>query len=295
MAGSIERKLTTILAADAEGFSREMGRDEVGTVEALRRAKDVFFRLIEHRGGRVANTAGDGLIAEFPSVVEAVTSAIEIQRELTDQASGLKFRIGLHLGDVIVDGQDLLGDGVNLAARLQEMAEPGGILLSQQVFDQVSSKLTVGFEFLGDERPHNFPGDIPIYRVAGKGNRLRVAPERARAQPPRASDKDIRFPVEMPRVLSALGIGWVFLFVVDLASGPDWFSHWALIPILALAGFLVAPKIAKTRWQSVLIRGGVTCLALLLINLFSWSGTFWAIYPIAAFGLMFAFRLLRAP
>jgi len=146
----VQRKLTTILAADADGYSRVMEADEVRTLGALRAARSVFAQFIERHHGRIANTAGDGLIAEFPSVVEAVQCAIEVQRELSaDSQSGLRFRIGVHLGDVMVDGDDLLGEGVNLAARLQSMAEPGGILISQQVYDQVQKKLSVGFEYLG--------------------------------------------------------------------------------------------------------------------------------------------------
>ena len=126
----VQRKLTTILAADAASYSRVMEADEVGTLSALRAARGVFAQLIERHHGRIANTAGDGLIAQFPSVVEAVQCAVEVQRELSaDAANGLRFRIGIHLGDVMVDGDDLLGEGVNLAARLQSMGDLGGILL----------------------------------------------------------------------------------------------------------------------------------------------------------------------
>lgn len=116
---NIQRKLTTILAADAANFSGRMARDEVGTIQALRRSRAIFEHSIRLRSGRIANTAGDGLIAEFPSVVEAVAAAISIQRALCAGKDLLPFRMGLHLGDVIVEGEDLLGDGVNLAARLQ--------------------------------------------------------------------------------------------------------------------------------------------------------------------------------
>lgn len=311
MTKPIERKLTTIFAADAAGFSREMGRDEVATVESLRRAKDVFFRSIQLHGGRVANTAGDGLIAEFPSVVEAVTCAIEVQRELEDRQILLRFRIGLHLGDVIVDGQDLLGDGVNLAARLQEMAEPGTILLSQQVFDQVQSKLTVGFEFIGDETPHNFPSEIPIYRVAGSQRTVRVAKTRngrpSRGAAPSGADPTgaapssgadpsgtaaTVSPTPVARTALTIGAAWVFLFIIDVASGPGWFAHWVLIPILAALAVMTAPRIARNPWQIMALRSGAICVALVLINLFSWSGTFWAIYPIAGLGLALTLRLL---
>lgn len=166
MSPKIIRKLTTIMAADAQSFSTAMTRDELGTYNGLQAARDVFFKLIERHGGRVANTAGDGLIADFPSVVEAVHCAVEVQQELPQQDSALRFRIGLHLGDVICDGDDLIGEGVNLAARLQTMADPGGVLISQQVYDQVRNKLSVGFEFLGDKRPRNLTEDVPVYRLS---------------------------------------------------------------------------------------------------------------------------------
>ncbi|MHA1153603.1 MAG: adenylate/guanylate cyclase domain-containing protein, partial [Alphaproteobacteria bacterium] len=147
-----------------------MDADEVRALGALRAARRVFSKFIERHHGRIANTAGDGLIAEFPSVVEAVQCAIEVQGELgarsRDPGGALRFRIGVHLGDVMVDGDDLLGEGVNLAARLQTMAEPGGVLISQQVYDQVQHKLSVGFEYLGEKRPRNFAEDVAVYRVA---------------------------------------------------------------------------------------------------------------------------------
>ncbi len=170
-ADRIERKLTTILAADVEGYSRLMAADEVAAMAALKDARAVFARLIERHRGRIANTAGDGLIADFPSVVEAVQCAAEVQTELAarnarlDPAAVMRFRIGVHLGDVMLDGGDLFGEGVNLAARLQTMAEPGGVLISQAVYDQVRSKLSIGYEFLGERRPKNLAESVPVYRL----------------------------------------------------------------------------------------------------------------------------------
>ena len=188
----LERRLTTILAADAEGYSRAMDADEVRAFGALHAARSVFSKFIERHRGRIVNTAGDGLIAEFPSVVEAVQCAIEVQRELggrgRDAGGALRFRIGVHLGDVMVDGSDLLGEGVNLAARLQTMAEPGGILISQQVYDQVRAKLSVGFEYLGEKRPKNLAEDVAVYSVSFDKKR-RGTPRRARGPPVDYGDK----------------------------------------------------------------------------------------------------------
>ena len=166
----IERKLTTILAADAANYSGRMNHDEEGTVRALRAARAVIDASIFERGGRIANTSGDGLIAEFPSVVDAVTCAVHIQSALNASDAHLPFRLGVHLGDVIVEGQDLLGDGVNLAARLQEMAEVGGILISQQVYDQVRRKVAdVELRPLGPATPKHLQDEVGIYAVVGPG------------------------------------------------------------------------------------------------------------------------------
>src|SRR6185436_15714088 len=205
----VRRKLTTILAADADGYSRVMEADEVGTLSALRAARGVFQQFIERHHGRIANTAGDGLIAEFPSVVEAVQCAIEVQRELSaDAQSGLKFRIGVHLGDVMVDGGDLLGEGVNLAARLQSMAEPGGILISQQVYDQVQKKLSVGFQYLGERQPKNFEESVAVYSVGESGGGASMPrPARAKGQkskPRRTRSQYIASAMRLGLILVAL-------------------------------------------------------------------------------------------
>lgn len=227
----VQRKLTTILAADAASYSSEMEADEVGTLSALRASRAVFQQFIERHHGRIANTAGDGLIAEFPSVVEAVQCAIEVQRELaSDAQGGLRFRIGIHLGDVMVDGGDLLGEGVNLAARLQSMADPGGILISQQVYDQVQKKLSVGFEYLGEKRPKNFEESVAVYSVganAGGAGKSRAI-ERT---PARASDAKARFMAQAARLGAILAV----LFVIDLATGGAWWVQW---PALGMALWL---------------------------------------------------------
>lgn len=229
----VQRKLTTILAADAASYSAVMEADEVATLGALRAARGVFQRFIERHHGRIANTAGDGLIAEFPSVVEAVQCAIEVQRELAaDAQNNLRFRIGVHLGDVMVDGDDLLGEGVNLAARLQSMAEPGGILISQQVYDQVQKKLSVGFEYLGEKRPKNFEETVAVYSVGGEG----VAKPRAAARAPeRSSKKPRRTKAQFIASAMRLGLILVVLLAIDFMTGDAWWVQW---PALGMALWL---------------------------------------------------------
>src|SRR5262249_50429442 len=229
----VQRKLTTILAADAAGYSAVMETDEVRTLSDLRAARGVFSQFITRHHGRIANTAGDGLIAEFPSVVEGVQCAIEVQRELDSNAdSHLRFRIGVHLGDVMVDGEDLLGEGVNLAARLQSMAEPGGILISQQVYDQVQKKLSVGFQFLGEKRPKNFSESIAVYSVGAHASDVSAARS---AKPPRArsgkGDKKARFYASAMR----LGVIWLVLVGVNVFTGPPYWVQW---PALGFALYL---------------------------------------------------------
>jgi len=241
----VQRKLTTILAADADGYSRVMETDEVGTLSALRTARGVFSQFIERHHGRIANTAGDGLIAEFPSVVEAVQCAIEVQRELSaDAQSGLRFRIGIHLGDVMVDGDDLLGEGVNLAARLQSMAEPGGILISQQVYDQVQKKLSVGFHYLGEKQPKNFAESVPVYSVGGSGSEVSKAPPRNTARAAKPSvDKKARFYKSAMR----LGVIWLVLVALNLMTGPPYWVQWPALGIALYLAVRSGPLFERSR------------------------------------------------
>lgn len=288
MASRIERKLTTILAADAVGYSRAMAADETAALEALRSARAIFQRLVDRHRGRIFSRAGDGLLAEFPSVVEAVQCAVEAQQELAQRkgvAGATPFRIGIHLGDVMVDGDDLFGDGVNLAARLESMADPGGILISQPVYDQVHAKLAIGFDFLGKERPKNLAADVPIYRVAIAGQRRRrsasPAPDALRAEPAsglggRSGDEPLL--ARLARHARIAGIVWLGLLAVDILTGPGFWAHWPGIVLLTLLGLEAAP-LATNRWFPLsYVRLLALVGALALINLVTWSGTLWVIW-----------------
>src|SRR3954470_13639396 len=170
----VKRRLTTVLCADVQGYSRLMEADETGTLETLRRYRTAFAGLVERHDGRIVNTWGDAVIAEFASVVEAVQCAVEIQQEISNQdsdpphAQQMRFRIGVNLGDVMVDGSDIYGDGVNVAARLQELAEPGGVVISGSVYNQVHKKLSLGFDCLG-QRPMKNVAPVTSYRVTMSG------------------------------------------------------------------------------------------------------------------------------
>ena len=173
IAPDLERKLATILSADVAGYSRLMAENEEQTLRIFRGHKEVFEKLVALHRGRVFNTAGDAILAEFSSAVEAVRCATEIQAALrtrNDQlpeSGQVKFRIGVNLGDVMVQGQDLLGDGVNVAARLQSAAEPGGICVSGSVFDQIRNKLSLSFRPLGELNFKNIPQAVRVFSIAG--------------------------------------------------------------------------------------------------------------------------------
>src|ERR1700734_1746861 len=170
MTTKVRRRLTTLLCADVEGYSRLMEADEAGTLATLRRYRAAMATLMERHDGRIVNSWGDAVIAEFASVVEAVQCAVETQQELSSQNGELpepqrmRFRIGINLGDVMVEGDDIYGDGVNIAARLQELAEPGGVVVSRTVYDQVHNKLSVGFDCLG-QQPMKNVAPVISYRV----------------------------------------------------------------------------------------------------------------------------------
>ncbi len=167
----MERRLATILAADVVGYSRLMEADEEATVGALDACRQIIDRLVEDRRGRVFGSAGDSVIAEFLSPVEAMRCAVDIQGELATRNADLteerrmRFRIGVNLGDVIVEGGNLLGDGVNVAARLEAIAEAGGIYLSRSVFDQIKKQLPLGYEYLGERTVKNIAEPVQVYRV----------------------------------------------------------------------------------------------------------------------------------
>lgn len=167
----MERRLAAILAADVVGYSRLMEADEEATVDTLHACRQIVDALVADHHGRVFGSAGDSVLAEFPSPVEAVRCAVNIQGELEARDADLpegrrmRLRIGVNLGDVIVEGDDLLGDGVNIASRLESLADPGGISLSRPVFDQVRKQLDLGYEYLGAHEVKNIAEPVHVYRV----------------------------------------------------------------------------------------------------------------------------------
>src|SRR5512145_1025085 len=211
------RKLTTILAADVAGYSRLMGDNEEATLRTLKAYREIIDGLIARHDGRIFGTAGDSVVAEFSSAVEAVRAAISIQEELKVRNAELaeqrqmKFRIGINVGDVMVEGGDLFGDGVNVAARLEGLAQPGGICISGSAFDQVKNKLSIGFENIGPQAVKNIAEPVPALRVVPGP----VSVQGTRAMP--AARKRWRIPVVAAAVV----------LIVAIAGSVAWWQPWA--------------------------------------------------------------------
>jgi adenylate cyclase len=172
MSERTQRRLAAIVAADVAGYSRLVGLDEEGTLHALRsHRQELIDPLIKEHGGRIANTAGDSILIEFPSAVDAVRCALAVQQSLPernreiDEDRRINFRVGINVGDVIVEGEDLLGDGVNVAARLEGLAEPGGICLSRTARDQVRDRLDLDLEDLGEIEVKNIARPVRVFRI----------------------------------------------------------------------------------------------------------------------------------
>ena len=183
----VERRLAAVLAADVAGYSRLMGLDEVGTARTLREHRAVSDALVAKYAGRIVKTTGDGVLLEFPSVVDAVECAVAVQVVMAERNDGVPqdrrmlYRIGINLGDILIEGEDILGDGVNVAARLEGIAEPGGICLSSSAYDQVRGKVAVEFVDLGEQSLKNIDRPVRVYAAKPKVFPGMVAPLLARS------------------------------------------------------------------------------------------------------------------
>ncbi len=216
---SVKRRLTCILAADAVGYSMQMGQDEEGTIRVLSAHRAVIDGIITFHQGRIVSTAGDSVVAEFASAVDAVRCAVEIQEALKTRNDSLPehrqmhFRVGVNLGDVVVKNEDLLGDGVNVAARLETIAEPGGICISSSVYDQITGKLDLGFQDIGEQSLKNISRPIRVYRVSGAALPLRP-PLTAPAAPPAS-----RARIPVPWLIGAV-------VAVVIGAAAAWQGGW---------------------------------------------------------------------
>ena len=308
-----QRKLTTIFCADVQDYTRLMGADEEGTLAMLKHYRDAMSRLIEAHGGRVINTWGDGVIAEFPSVVECVRAAMDIQNELAGQnaarpADGrMQFRIGINLGEVIVDGDDIYGDGVNIAARLQASATAGGIVISNTVYDQVRNKVAVGFDFLGPLAVKNIADGVPSYAVRiGDGTADASPPadatRRPEARPDIAANRQTQTDAGSPvKALPAITrpMFWLAALVVAVLIAINTMSwqgvFWAAWPVLGIAVLSALVWVfIQNRFDRLLAGLGVVGLGIAGINILTWNGIFWSGWPLLGIGIVAAlYKILR--
>lgn len=296
------RKLTTIFSADVQDYTRLMGADEEGTLATLKRYRDAMGAIIDSHNGRVINTWGDGLIAEFASVVEAVRAAVDTQNELAGFNTArpaekqMQFRIGINLGDVIEVGDDIYGDGVNIAARLQSSAPPGGIVISSTVYDQVRNKVPVGFDFLGQLEVKNVAEGVPSYAV-----RIGEAPPASSAGRPHEAYRQRAASVEPPqqerslivpgsrRMYTALAALAVLVAVINLmTSRDDFWSKWPIASFALIAGIQWARTQNRfdRRTMALIVLG----LGMIMINLL--TGGVWAQWPILAIAILIVIRWL---
>src|SRR5215831_1789906 len=214
----VERRLAAIFAGDVASYSRLMGVDEEGTLAALKRHRRELVdpKIKEHRG-RIVKLTGDGVLVEFASVVDAVRCAVEVQRGMAErnagvsQAKRIEFRIGINLGDIIHDEKDIFGDGVNIAARLEALAEPGGICISRSVRDPVSERLGFTFEDMGEQALKNIAAPVHAYRVrfAGPDARERAAPA----------------PTRRRNLVLASAAGLAAIVAIGGLAGVIWWTH----------------------------------------------------------------------
>jgi len=258
----VKRKLTTIFCADVVGYSRLMGADEHGTLKRLKECRELMQAFIERHHGRVVSWSGDAVLADFSSVVESVQCAVEIQRELKAQndnvpeSQRMKFRIGINLGDVMLDEHDIFGEGVNIAARLQGLATPGGILISGSVHDQVKNKLALGFSFMGNQQVKNISDQVPVFVVAhDAAPSLPIGAGFGDAAGVRVSAKaPALLPLRFAATVVDAVVACVVLFVLAVAlEGP-------LGPVFAIDApftLLATERVVSTDMPSIEVSGGV--------------------------------------
>ena len=304
-----QRKLAAIFIADVAGYSRMMRDDEMATVNTLSAYREMMSTLIHQHRGRVVDIAGDNVLAEFSSVVDAMQSAVSIQKELKARNADLpehrkmQFRIGINIGDVIQDGDRIYGDGVNIAARLETLADPGGICISRMAYDQIESKLPLGYEYLGEQMVKNISKPLHAYRVVIEPeNETRQKEEPKRQETKRehqrgrhhssgkhfeqsfhrvkdqvkAFAKDMKEDEELGETFQDIK-GRIQSFADDMKESPERRSR-------ALKNLVQS--------KQVRIFLGFACF-LFLINALTSFGHWWFLYPVASIGLVLYLHWLK--
>jgi adenylate cyclase len=293
----VQRRLAAVLAADVAGYTRLMEANEDATLSAWWAArKDVIDPTVDKFRGRIVKHTGDGFLAEFPTATEAVQCAISMQTDLvaihskTPKDSRFAFRMGINLGEIVADKDDIYGEGVNLAARLESLAEPEGICISEDVYRQVRNKLSIKFEYLGEKSLKNITKDEPVYHVSfGEkrsglfGGKVRGMDQDARTgqsqAPNRGNPDSERRRDRLLRHVKLLGVIWVTLFVIDISTGFGNWAHFPVVVIATLLGFR-AVLLYVSGWQKRMISCGAVIIGgLTAINLITWSGYPWVLWP----------------
>jgi class 3 adenylate cyclase len=313
----VQRKLAAILSADVKNYSLLMREDESATVRTLTAYREAMATLIKQHRGRVVDSPGDNLLAEFASVVDAVQSAVAIQKELKAQNAKLpktrkmEFRIGINLGDIIVEGERIYGDGVNIAARLEGLAEPGGICISRTAYDQIEDKLPLGYEYLGEKTVKNIPKPVRAYRVLLEPQRDifgGVIKEKWTEHRKRREKREDSFKEEPAgqrptakfrfyRHLGAYLAVIAFLLVINILSyqGVLWF-YWPALGWglgLYLHGLKVFKSPSNRFYRHLAAYIGVVGF-LLIINILTYSGIIWFHWPALGWGLLLFFHWLSS-
>jgi class 3 adenylate cyclase len=314
-----KRKLAAILSADVKEYSRLMREDETATIRTLTAYRELMTTLIKQHHGRVVDTVGDNLLAEFASVVDAVQGAVAIQKEIKSrnaqmpESRKMLFRIGINLGDLVVEGDRIYGDGVNIAARLEGMADPGGICISRTAYDQIEDKLPLGYEYLGEKTVKNTVKPVRAYRVIFEPEeetpRIDKSEHKRRTKPgerDKPSEDEIKETGARFKIWDSCLFHkylWVyagvigFLFIINVLTWDSgiWF-HW---PALGLGLLLFLQWVNATKRNGVKDKDkskmrlhkhlgmylGVIGF-LFIINMLTWHGIIWFHWPALGWGLL---------
>ena len=314
-----KRKLAAILSADVKEYSRLMREDETATIRTLTAYRELMTTLIKQHHGRVVDTVGDNLLAEFASVVDAVQGAVAIQKEIKSrnaqipESRRMLFRIGINLGDLVVEGDRIYGDGVNIAARLEGMADPGGICISRTAYDQIEDKLPLGYEYLGEKTVKNTVKPVRAYRVifepGGETPRIDKSEHKRRTKPgerDKPSEDEIKETGAWFKIWDSSLFHkqlWVyagvigFLFIINVLTwGSGIWFHW---PALGLGLLLFLQWVNATKRNGVKDKDkskmrlhkhlgmylGVIGF-LFIINMLTWHGIIWFHWPALGWGLL---------
>ena len=306
----VQRRLAAVLAADVAGYTRLMEANEDATLSAWWSArKDVVDPTVARHRGRIVKHTGDGFLAEFPTATEAVQCAISMQTDLvaihskTPKDRHFAFRMGINLGEIVADKDDIYGEGVNLAARLESLAEPGGICISEDVYRQVRNKLSINFEYLGEKSLKNITEEEAVYHVSvgkkRKGStkvKGRSSDRGVRNAQPQAPNHFIPNPEHQKdrflRHVKVLGAILAILFVIDISTGPGIWVHWPGIAIATILGIEAVPWYVSGWRKRVIGYYAVIVAGLVVINLLTWSGYPWVLWPAAALIVIELFRRL---